>query len=618
MLRALALVGLLTLVALPFRGALDVGFLQDDFNVTFVLGPDLALDGSTVFHLVHPPADEKDSRLRPISYLTILVDLHAFGLDPFALHLTGLLWHLVATTLVFALARILWPAAPAFPWIAALLFGLSPVHADSVGWLAARSDPVTGALSLATLLAYARYRLSGSNVAAASCMVLYSGALLSKEAAIVTPGLAVLMEPVLRERARTRPGGFLPAITGLALLTGIYLLYRRHLFGVFLGQYGDQDAASLSGVGAESIQRAAGVLFADAPSAWVRRVLLIAPPSLLVLFLLFATRPFPWRSVARGTGLLALGAAVAALPVIPFLGQSAGRHFYLAAAPLAALVAAAAAHPRMRGGALRTAAAAAVVVLGLASAIGVRTRLDSYIEAGCIARAVRRDLGALHREHPEVRAFVVGDLETSWKRAPLFFSGFPGIARPPFQPETVPVVPRFAGEPRDLRWEAYMLKKPLALLRLRTPPEPPGLEPISPLLRGEPPRRPVPEDYALLAPAGDAGVHPGPDLAFRFRVPADRGVDAPLRLLLEFPGRRLAAFVLGTNNLEPESGGPDGSRVFVWRPRQGVEGEGTPLPVAKTLVDPVPVVWWIEEADLDYPGVRPVKSSRKARFRFVP
>jgi len=616
MLRALAFVGLLTLVALPFRGALDVGFLQDDFNVAHVLGPDLRIDGSTVFRLVHPPADEKDCRLRPISYLTLLVDLQVFGLDPFALHLTGLLFHLIATSLVFALARILWPAARSFPWIAALLFGLSPVHADSVGWLAARSDPVVGALSLATLLAYARYRLKGSNAAAVCCMVLYACALLSKEAAVVTPGLVVLMEPVLRTHPRARPGGFLPAITGLAILTGIYLLYRHHLFGVFLGRYGDQDAASLSAIQVETIRHGFGVLVADVPAAWLRWILMVAPPSLVLLFLLFAGRPFPWRSVIGRAALFVVGIAVATLPVIPFLGQAAGRHFYLAAAPLAGLVAAAASHPGLRRGVPGAARVAGVLVLGLAGALGVRTRLEAYVEAGRITRAVQRDLFALRRDHPDLRTVVVGDLETSWKRAPLFFSGFPGIAAPPFQPEPVPVVPHFAGEARDARWEAYMMKKPLVLVRLRTPPERPGLEPVSPLLRGDPPRRPVPEAYSLLEPTGDAEVRAGPEVAFRFRVPADRDARRPLRLLVEFPGRRLAALLLGPNNLVEESTGPDDAPILVWRPRQGVKGGALPAP--KTLADPLPVVWWIEEADLDHPGVRSVESSRKARFRFVP
>jgi hypothetical protein len=616
MLRALAFVGLLTLAALPFRGALDVGFLQDDFNVAHVLGPDLRIDGSTVFRLVHPPADEKDCRLRPVSYLTLLVDLEVFGLDPFALHLTGLLFHLVATALVFALARILWPAAPSFPWIAALLFGLSPVHADSVGWLAARSDPVVGALSLATLLAYARYRLNGSNTAAVCCLVLYAGALLSKEAAVVTPGLIVLMEPVLRTHPRARRGGFWPALTGLAILTGIYLLYRHHLFGVFLGRYGDQDAASLSAVRAETIRHGLGVLVADVPAGWLRWTLVVAPASLVLLFLVFARRPLPWRSVTGRTALFVLGIGVAILPVIPFLGQAAGRHFYLAAAPLAGLVAAAASHPRLRRGVPGAARIAGVLVLGLAAALGVRTRLDDYIEAGRITRAVRRDLFALRRDHPDLRTIVVGDLKTSWKRAPLFFSGFPGIAAPPFQPEPVPVVPRFAGEARDARWEAYMMKKPLVLVRLRTPPERPGLEPVSPLLRGDPPRQPVPEDYSLVAPTGDAVVRPGQDVVFRFRVPADRDARAPLRLLVEFPGRRLAALLLGPNDVVHESNGPDDAPVLVWRPRQGVGGNA--LRVQESLASPLPIVWWIEEADLHHPGVRPVKSSRKARFRFVP
>lgn len=614
MIRLLAIVGLLLGVALPFWGALEVGFLQDDYNVTHLLGPEMAMDGPTVYRLLHPAAELEDPWLRPISYLTLLADIHFFGIDPFALHLTGLLLHLIATALVFTLGRTLWPEARAFPWLAALFFGLNPVHANAVGWLAARSDPVVGVFSLATLLAYARYRIGGNTLSAAACMLLYACALLSKEAAVVTPGLALLMEPVLARRAK--PRGYLPA-AGLVLLTGAYLLYRRHLFGFFLGAYGNLDVTSGS-MKLDDIGHAVRVLLANTQETPLRWILLVGPVVLAILFVLFSVRPLQWRSILGRTLLWVLALLVAVLPVMSFLSQTSGRHFYLAAVPLAGILAAAATHPKLQRGAVLLPVLPCAGVFGLACALGLRLELGIYVEAGRITAAVERDLRALRAAHPDVRSFIVGDLRRNWKTAPLFHYGFTDLARPPFQPVPVPVIPKFLGEARDLRWEAYMFEKPVVFLRLRTPPEVPGLEQLSPVLHGRPPRIPTPEEYTVLNPKNGTSVRAGQNTAFRFRVPAGRNAGEPLRLLIEFPGNALAPFLLGPDNLEEEPSAEKGTRTLIWRPQQGVMGDAFPLPEAVSLRASVPVAWWVEEADLDYPGVRSVRSSPKAHFRFLP
>lgn len=613
--RTLGLIGLLLVVALPFRGALDVGFLQDDFNVAQVLGPELSFRAETVFHLVHPPADEQDTRLRPLAYLSLLADIAAYGLDPFGIHLTGLLLHLIATALIFALAATLWPVAPRFPWLAALFFGLLPAHADSVGWLAARADPMVGVFSLATLLAYARYRLHGRNAAAIACLLLYAAALLSKEAAVITPGLAALMEPALRRRAR--PGGLLPAMLGLGLLTTAYLLYRRHLFGVFLGTYGAREATAWNVDGAD-LAHAVSVLFADTPVEALRPLLWIVPLAALAI-LLIARRP--GRAPIRGALIAAItllaAVALAALPVGPFLAQANGRHFYLAAAPLAALPAAALAHPGLRRGVWLAPVALIALVYAGTEAVALRAKLGAYLEAGRITAAARRDLASLRAEHPDLRLIIVDGLRRSWRTAPLFHSGFEGMARPPFQTEPIPVTTHFRHQSRDSRWEAFAAAKPAVLVRLRTPPEAPGLEPLSPILRTLPPRRPT-ADWVCLAPTGDVEVTPSTETLFRFRVPHCGPHQEPLRLVLAFPGERIVPLLLAPRNLVAESGGPPGTRTFAWRPSQGVAGSHDAVPVAAGMSDPIPVVWWVEQADLDHRGVRPVAGSRKARFRFVP
>ncbi|MBN2489960.1 MAG: hypothetical protein JXQ29_03810 [Planctomycetes bacterium] len=610
--RALALVALLVLVALPLRGALDVGFLQDDYNVAQLLGSELALDGPTLYRLFHPPADEQDARLRPLTYLTLALDLAVFGLDPLALHLSGLLFHLISTALVFVLAGVLAPRARAFPWVAALFFGLAPVHADAVAWLAARADPVAGTFVLATLLAYVRYRRTARPLAAAACLLLYAAALLSKEAAVITPGLALLLEPALRRRPR--PGGLVPALSGLGLLTAAYLLYRRHLFGVFLGHYGARDAASWS-VAPGDVTYAGRMFLADVPGSALASVLLLAPIVFGAVCLVIARRPLRARSIAAGALLFLLAIVVAVLPVAPFLGQASGRHFYLAAAPLAGLLAAAVTVPRRRAAGAALLPAALVLLYGAASVLGLRTRIEMYVEASAITAAVARDLGALRAAHPDVAVFVVGDLRSAWRRAPLLHSGAAGLAQPPFQREPVPIRAHFAGQPRDYRWEAYVIRKPAVFLRLRTAAPLPGLEPVSPILRSLPPREEDPA-YACLSPAAGAAVRLDGDTPFRFRIPAD--LPWPIRLVFALPGDRVAPLLIGATNVVEEPPAPDRSRTLVWRPRQGALGLAAALPLEAPPAAPVGAAWWIEEADLEHAGVRTVRASPVARFVVQP
>ncbi len=615
MLRALTFLLLLAVVAVPFRGALDVGFLQDDYNVTRVLGPEMSIDTSVVFRLLHPPPEEKDTRLRPVSYLTLLADLALFDLDPFALHFAGLLFHLAAVATVFSLARLIWPASRAFPYLAALLFGLNPIHADAVGWLAARSDPVVGFFSMATLLFYVRYRLHGRPRQAAACMGAYALALLSKEAAVVIPGLVVATEPLLSRRAR--PGGFLPALTGLAILTGAYLAYRNHLFGMFLGEYGDRQAAAWV-ISLDAVKVAALNFVAAAPDPTIRWILCLIPLGLLGLL---AARPR--KAAALGGSLKRLGLGVAAilcalLPVLPFLDQAHGRHFYLAAVPLAALVAGAGAAATFRHGRRFLAYPAVVLVLlyALAEAAGLRLKLEEYVQAGRITGAVQRDLRVLRANHPDVKAFVVTGLQTGWKRAPLLYCGLQGLASPPFQPAAVPVVPHFKGAALDFRWEGYRTQKPAVFLRLRVPPEAPGLEPISPLLRDHLPGCPTP-GWACLSPEAGAEIRPEPTCAFRFRIPRDGPWPRPLRLVFSLAGE-VAPLLLKPENLREEAGGAPESRTLRWRPDQGVAGSAS-LPLGKApLAGPVLALWWVEEADVDHTGIRSVASSPKRSVVFTP
>ncbi len=610
MIRSLAFLAVLVAVGWSTRGALDVAFLQDDFHVTQVLGPEMRLDAETTWRLVHPPADERDARLRPVPYVSLLFDIHWFGIDPRLLHLAGWLLHLIATALVFVLVGAVWPGRPAVGWLAALVFGIHGAHVDAIGWLAARADPWVGVATLATALAYARFRASGSVVAATVGVACALGALGSKEAGVVTIALVALVEAGFRIRGAAAPmSRVLGAFAMLAVVTGGYFLYRRHLFGVFLGSYGNEDAATLR-IGTDAIGVFARNLLA--PYGELVREAIVPAVVLLGAAILGRDRsPRRWAIAA----VLVAGIAIAVAPVVPFLDRTHGRHYYVAVVPWAILLAAAIRAWWTRHAALGALALTAVVAT---SFVGLQAKMSDYIEAGAITQAVRRDLAAIRDEHPAIGIVAVGGLVPSWQRAPLFFAGFDFLARPPFTDPPVPVASYRATDRRDRRWEAYVeRRKPMLFCELVATDASgrPGLERRSPLIADLPPRAPSPA-YTTNAPAPGARIAADSTLAFEFTVPVEPW-PRPLRLVIH---SQAGTFPLLLRERHVRTIGVEGTgRRVRWQASLGVDGDDAlAARIAALVTEPVSIRWWVEEADLDLDGVRATPSSADAHALLVP
>jgi protein O-mannosyl-transferase len=92
----------------------------------------------------------------PLTWLSHLVDVQLFGLDPRGHHLTNLLLHLASTLLLFLvfhrMTKALWQSA-----FVAALFALHPLHVESVAWVADRKDVLSAFFWILTMGAYAFY-----------------------------------------------------------------------------------------------------------------------------------------------------------------------------------------------------------------------------------------------------------------------------------------------------------------------------------------------------------------------------------------------------------------------------------------------------------------------------
>lgn len=172
---------------------------------------------------------------RPLFLVFLLLNYKIFGPYAAGWHLMSVAAQMGVTYLVYRLARRLAGDART-ALIATLIFGLHPVHIESVAWISGVTDPLLALFLLPAFLCYlnARERTSTRRRWLATSLVLYALAMMSKETALILPIIIFTYEwlwqdasgqPGLRmvfERTRTAVLHTVPFL----LLTFVYLAVR--------------------------------------------------------------------------------------------------------------------------------------------------------------------------------------------------------------------------------------------------------------------------------------------------------------------------------------------------------------------------------------------------------
>jgi tetratricopeptide (TPR) repeat protein len=123
----------------------------------------------------------------PVTMLSFALDYQLFLLRPGFFHATSLLLHLANTALTFVFARRLLGGGVWAPAVTALLFGIHPMHVESVAWIAERKDVLYTLFYLLGLLAYLRYLEERQAVWWALTFAAFVLSAASKPAAAVFP-----------------------------------------------------------------------------------------------------------------------------------------------------------------------------------------------------------------------------------------------------------------------------------------------------------------------------------------------------------------------------------------------------------------------------------------------
>ena len=133
------------------------------------------------------------SNYHPFTTLTFLLEYHFRGVDPLSYHVINVCLHVINTGLVFLLAKRL-SGNQVTAIVVASLFGLHPMHVESVAWVSERKDVLYSAFYLLSLIAYLKFRDTAKWGYYALCLTLFLCSLFSKSAAVTLPVLLVAID----------------------------------------------------------------------------------------------------------------------------------------------------------------------------------------------------------------------------------------------------------------------------------------------------------------------------------------------------------------------------------------------------------------------------------------
>jgi hypothetical protein len=130
----------------------------------------------------------------PLTMLSYAFNFAISGLDPFSYLLVNYLFHIVNTLLVFYFT---WNISGKNKFIAAfvaLVFGIHPMHVESVAWVAERKDVLYTFFFLLSLIQYWFFLTKAKKKNLVFCFLFFVLSLLSKPAAIVLPFVLFLLD----------------------------------------------------------------------------------------------------------------------------------------------------------------------------------------------------------------------------------------------------------------------------------------------------------------------------------------------------------------------------------------------------------------------------------------
>ena len=190
-------------VAWAYRAVAGFEFIQFDDTV-YVLEHPVVPAGLTRAGIAWALTSFHTGNWIPLTWLSHMLDVELFGLDPGSHHVVNAALHALNAALLFGVLRAAtgarWPSA-----FAAAAFALHPAHVESVAWISQRKELLATACALAATAAYLGWVRSARSAWRATALGLYAIGLACKPSVVVLPFLFLLLDVWPFGRTRLAP-----------------------------------------------------------------------------------------------------------------------------------------------------------------------------------------------------------------------------------------------------------------------------------------------------------------------------------------------------------------------------------------------------------------------------
>jgi len=261
----LVLVALTIVSAAIYGGTLTYPFVFDDDH-TVVNNENIRHPENILKFFLKPDMlDERHLQIgfyRPFLFASYTLNYLASGLNPLSWRVTNISLHIVNCFLLFLIIQRVLSRAGKDPWpwslMAVLVFAAHPIQTETVVYNAARSSLLMATMTLAAVLVFTHYLMSGKRIWLALALIFYGLALFTKETALPFAGVFVLLALFGARNREAGPGArtWLPialfgaaatAFTGLRAIL-IATAPQRYIFhaGTSPGVFAAHWAAEVS------------------------------------------------------------------------------------------------------------------------------------------------------------------------------------------------------------------------------------------------------------------------------------------------------------------------------------------------------------------------------------
>ena len=326
----------------------------------------------------------------PLTWLSLMLDVQLFGVDPGAHHAISLAIHAAGAVVLFAALRQMTASRWASALVAAL-FAIHPLHVESVAWIAERKDVLCGLFWMLAMLGHSLSVARPGRGWRSFTLAAFALGLLAKPMIVTLPFALLLLDfwPLRRIDSATTAKRCLVEKVPLLLLAAAACVVT------FLAQR--SHGAVVTAEGIPVAQR-----LANAPVAAVQYLLATFWPSGLAVYYPHPRGTLPaWQPLAATLALASLtvvafrarrsapyvlagwlwylGTLVPVIGLVQVGDQArADRYTYLPLVGIFAIVAFGARDLARRGSLLRSGLAAAACAAVLASAVAARAQVRCW------------------------------------------------------------------------------------------------------------------------------------------------------------------------------------------------------------------------------------------------